>query len=105
MGMQTSLVQNSPYSPALISSVPIGIVKQWGLTPHDKLDWTWDVGQDGNLRLFVQPLKGKGKPRRESKHVKIKVRARPKVMVGTDENQNHHSLPKNQTYSSDSSAP
>lgn len=77
MGMQTSLVQNSPHSPALISSVPIGIVRQWGLTPKDKLDWSWDVGPDGTLMLFVKPLKGKGESRRD-RELKRKSQSQPK---------------------------
>jgi hypothetical protein len=52
MGEQTPLTKNSPKFASLRVTLPISIVKQWGLKEGDKLDWSWKV-LDGKMVLVV----------------------------------------------------
>jgi bifunctional DNA-binding transcriptional regulator/antitoxin component of YhaV-PrlF toxin-antitoxin module len=40
MGELTTLALNAPNKASLRTTIPIFIVKQWGLKPGDKLDWS-----------------------------------------------------------------
>jgi bifunctional DNA-binding transcriptional regulator/antitoxin component of YhaV-PrlF toxin-antitoxin module len=40
MGELTTLALNAPNKASLRTTIPMFIVKQWGLKPGDKLDWS-----------------------------------------------------------------
>jgi hypothetical protein len=40
MGEITTLALNAPNKASLRTTIPMFIVKQWGLKPGDKLDWS-----------------------------------------------------------------
>jgi hypothetical protein len=40
MGETTTLALNAPNKASLRTTIPMFIVKQWGLRPGDKLDWS-----------------------------------------------------------------
>jgi hypothetical protein len=42
MGETTTLALNSPNKASLRTTIPMFIVKQWGLRSGDKLDWSLD---------------------------------------------------------------
>jgi hypothetical protein len=42
MGETTTLALNAPNKASLRTTIPMFIVKQWGLRPGDKLDWSLD---------------------------------------------------------------
>jgi hypothetical protein len=58
MGEITYLNKSATKSESLRTTVPFSIVKQFGLTDEDKLDWTLKV-ENGELVIQVKPLKEK----------------------------------------------
>jgi hypothetical protein len=52
MDEETALTKNNQKFASLRLTVPISIVKQWGLKEGDRLDWSWKV-LDGRMALVV----------------------------------------------------
>jgi hypothetical protein len=46
MGEITTLALNSPKRASLRTTIPMFIVKQWGLHAGDKLDWSLEARKD-----------------------------------------------------------
>ena len=46
MGEITTLALNSPKRASLRTTIPMFIVKQWGLHAGDKLDWSLEARRD-----------------------------------------------------------
>ena len=59
MGERTILTKATPKSNSLRTTVPIFIVKQFGLNEGDILDWELGV-VDGELSIIVKPVKKGG---------------------------------------------
>ncbi|MGD0406743.1 MAG: AbrB family transcriptional regulator [Candidatus Bathyarchaeia archaeon] len=57
MGEITFLNKSTTKSESLRTTVPYSIVKQFGLTEYDKLEWTLKA-EGGDLIIQVKPLKG-----------------------------------------------
>jgi len=57
MGEITFLNKSASKSESLRTTVPFSIVKQFGLTEYDKLEWSLKV-EGGELVIQVKPLKG-----------------------------------------------
>jgi bifunctional DNA-binding transcriptional regulator/antitoxin component of YhaV-PrlF toxin-antitoxin module len=57
MGEITFLNKSTTNSESLRTTVPYSIVKQFGLTEYDKLEWTLKA-EGGDLIIQVKPLKG-----------------------------------------------
>lgn len=56
MGEITSLALAASNKTSLRTTVPMSIVKQFGLRVSDKLDWSFDV-RAGELIIIVKPIK------------------------------------------------
>jgi hypothetical protein len=63
MGEITTLALNSPKRASLRITVPMFIVKQWGLHAGDKLDWSLEARKDEIVILVkkAEPKSGKKK--------------------------------------------
>jgi hypothetical protein len=61
MGERTSLALNTANKASLRTTVPMFIVKQWGLKPGHKLDWSLEVCGSSNNELVVVVRKAKAK--------------------------------------------
>ncbi|GAB6102289.1 hypothetical protein JCM16138_15120 [Thermococcus atlanticus] len=59
MGERTTLTKATPRSNSLRTTVPIFIVKQFGLNEGDMLDWELGVF-NGELLIIVKPVKREG---------------------------------------------
>lgn len=59
LGERTILTKATPKSNSLRTTVPIFIVKQFGLNEGDILDWELGV-VDGELSIIVKPVKKGG---------------------------------------------
>ena len=59
LGERTILTKATPKSNSLRTTVPIFIVKQFGLNEGDMLDWELGV-VDGELSIIVKPVKKEG---------------------------------------------
>jgi hypothetical protein len=57
MGEITYLNKAATKGESLRTTVPMSIVKQFGLTEYDKLDWTLKA-EGGELIIQVKPIKG-----------------------------------------------
>jgi bifunctional DNA-binding transcriptional regulator/antitoxin component of YhaV-PrlF toxin-antitoxin module len=57
MGEITYLNKSATKSESLRTTVPYSIVKQFGLTEYDKLEWTLKA-EGGEIIIQVKPLKG-----------------------------------------------
>jgi bifunctional DNA-binding transcriptional regulator/antitoxin component of YhaV-PrlF toxin-antitoxin module len=57
LGEITFLNKSATKSESLRTTVPYSIVKQFGLTEYDKLEWSLKV-EGGELIIQVKPLKG-----------------------------------------------
>jgi hypothetical protein len=64
MGETTTLALNAPNKASLRTTIPMFIVKQWGLRPGDKLDWSLD-----SKRNEIIILVKKAEHKREKKKV------------------------------------
>lgn len=58
MGEITHLNKSATKSESLRTTVPYSIVKQFGLTEYDKLEWTLKA-EGGELIIQVKPIKNK----------------------------------------------
>jgi bifunctional DNA-binding transcriptional regulator/antitoxin component of YhaV-PrlF toxin-antitoxin module len=56
MGEITYLTKAASKSQSLRTTVPMSIVKQFGLTDQDKLDWMLKA-EGGELIIIIRPLK------------------------------------------------
>ncbi|HDS59027.1 MAG TPA: AbrB/MazE/SpoVT family DNA-binding domain-containing protein [Thermoplasmatales archaeon] len=56
MGYSTSLTRASGKSESLRTTVPISIVRQFGLSEGDELDWTLKA-ENNNITIMVEPKK------------------------------------------------
>ena len=56
MGEITKLNKSATKSESLRTTVPFSIVKQFGLTEYDELEWTLKV-EGGDLIILVKPRK------------------------------------------------
>ena len=56
MGEITFLNKSATKSESLRTTVPMSLVKQFGLTEYDKLEWTLKV-ENGELVIQVKPIK------------------------------------------------
>ncbi len=59
VGERTTLTKATSKSNSLRTTVPIFIVKQFGLNEGDMLDWELGVF-DGKLSIIVKPVKREG---------------------------------------------
>jgi hypothetical protein len=57
MGEITYLNKASPKSESLRTTVPSSLIKQFGLTEYDKLEWILKA-EGGELVITVKPQKG-----------------------------------------------
>jgi hypothetical protein len=57
MGETTILALNAPNKASLRTTVPMFIVKQWGLKAGDKLDWSVSARDNNKLVIEVQKFK------------------------------------------------
>ncbi|RLI79758.1 AbrB family transcriptional regulator [Archaeoglobales archaeon] len=55
-GQTTSLTRANKTSQSLRTTVPMGIIKQFGLKEGDKLLWRLDV-KDNKLVIVIEPVK------------------------------------------------
>jgi len=53
LGEETTLAKNSPRFASLRTTIPMSIVRQWGLKQGDKLDWSWEA-RNGEMILVVR---------------------------------------------------
>jgi hypothetical protein len=58
MGEMTTLALNSPNKASLRTTIPMFIVKQWGLNAGDKLDWSLEARMD-EIVIVVKRTKTK----------------------------------------------
>jgi hypothetical protein len=65
MGEKTSLTLNTPDKASLRTTVPIFIVRQWGLKVGQELDWSLEVCKDNNSEVVavVRKADQKRKPK------------------------------------------
>jgi hypothetical protein len=56
MGERTKLNKQTPKSESLRTTIPFSIIKQFGLTEYDELDWSLVV-ESGELVIKVKPIK------------------------------------------------
>ena len=64
MGELTTLALNSPKKASLRTTIPMFIVKQWGLHAGDKLDWSLEARKDEIVILFRKVEAKDGKKKR-----------------------------------------
>jgi hypothetical protein len=68
MGERTKLALNAPNRASLRTTVPMFIVKQWGLKQGQQLDWTFetchDISGSGRDELVVIVRRAKGKDKK-----------------------------------------
>jgi hypothetical protein len=57
MGEITTLALNSPKKASLRTTIPMFIVKQWGLNAGDKLDWSLEARSDEIVILIKKATK------------------------------------------------
>ena len=60
MGEITTLALNAPNKASLCTTIPMFIVKQWGLKPGDKLDWTLESKRN-EIVIIVKKTSSPGK--------------------------------------------
>jgi hypothetical protein len=61
MGEITTLALNSPNKASLRTTIPMFIVKQWGLHAGDKLDWSLEARKDEIVILVKKAENKSGK--------------------------------------------
>ena len=68
MGEISTLALNAPGHSSLRTTVPMNIIRQWGLAAGDKLEWSWEA-RDNEMIVIVRKADGesvtKAKPRRK----------------------------------------
>jgi hypothetical protein len=63
MGEITTLALNSPKKASLRTTIPMFIVKQWGLHAGDKLDWSLEARND-EIVILVKKASIKNKKKK-----------------------------------------
>ena len=63
MGEITTLALNSPNRASLRTTIPMFIVKQWGLHAGDKLDWSLEARKD-EIVILVKKAEIKNKKKK-----------------------------------------
>jgi hypothetical protein len=63
MGEITTLALNSPKKASLRTTIPMFIVKQWGLQAGDKLDWSLEARKD-EIVILVKKAEIKNKKKK-----------------------------------------
>jgi hypothetical protein len=63
MGEITTLALNSPNKASLRTTIPMFIVKQWGLHAGDKLDWSLEARRD-EIVIVVKKAETKNKKKK-----------------------------------------
>jgi len=58
MGEITYLTKATSKSPSLRTTVPMSLVRQFGLTEDDKLDWILKA-EDGEIIIVIKPIKNR----------------------------------------------
>jgi bifunctional DNA-binding transcriptional regulator/antitoxin component of YhaV-PrlF toxin-antitoxin module len=58
LGEITYLTKATSKSPSLRTTVPMSIVKQFGLTEDDKLDWILKA-EGGEIIIIIKPIKNR----------------------------------------------
>jgi antitoxin component of MazEF toxin-antitoxin module len=56
-GETTTLTKNTREFASLKATIPMFIVKQWGLQAGDKLEWSFDVCKDNEMVVVVRKAK------------------------------------------------
>jgi hypothetical protein len=56
MGETTTLALNAPNKASLRTTIPMFIVKQWGLQPGQQLDWSYEKSIVGELVVVVRKV-------------------------------------------------
>jgi hypothetical protein len=56
MGETTTLALNAPNKASLRTTIPMFIVKQWGLKPGQQLDWSFEKSNAGELVVVVRKV-------------------------------------------------
>ena len=64
MGEITTLALNSPKKASLRTTIPMFIVKQWGLHAGDKLDWSLEA-RENEIVILVKRVKLRSGKRRD----------------------------------------
>jgi bifunctional DNA-binding transcriptional regulator/antitoxin component of YhaV-PrlF toxin-antitoxin module len=64
MGEITTLALNSPNKASLRTTIPMFIVKQWGLNAGDKLDWSLEARKDEIVIVVKRAETKSGKKKR-----------------------------------------
>jgi bifunctional DNA-binding transcriptional regulator/antitoxin component of YhaV-PrlF toxin-antitoxin module len=63
MGEVTTLALNAPNKASLRTTIPMFIVKQWGLKAGDKLDWSLEARKN-EVIIFVRMAESKKKKKK-----------------------------------------
>jgi hypothetical protein len=63
MGEITTLALNSPNKASLRTTIPMFIVKQWGLNVGDKLDWSLEA-RENEIVILVKKVETKVKKKK-----------------------------------------
>jgi hypothetical protein len=66
MGEITTLALNSPNRASLRTTIPMFIVKQWGLHAGDKLDWSLEARKD-EIVILVRKAETKNKNKKKKR--------------------------------------
>jgi bifunctional DNA-binding transcriptional regulator/antitoxin component of YhaV-PrlF toxin-antitoxin module len=66
MGEITTLALNSPKRASLRTTIPMFIVKQWGLRAGDKLDWSLEARKD-EIVILVRKAETKNKNKKKKR--------------------------------------
>jgi hypothetical protein len=66
MGEITTLALNSPKRASLRTTIPMFIVKQWGLHAGDKLDWSLEARKD-EIVILVRKAETKNKNKKKKR--------------------------------------
>jgi bifunctional DNA-binding transcriptional regulator/antitoxin component of YhaV-PrlF toxin-antitoxin module len=72
MGEISTLALNAPGHASLRTTVPMNIIRQWGLGAGDKLEWSWEA-RDNEMIVVVRKAQreiGKIKTGLGSRHLK-----------------------------------
>ncbi len=56
MGETTTLALNAPNKASIRTTIPMFIVKQWGLKPGQQLDWSFEKSNAGELVVVVRKV-------------------------------------------------
>ena len=66
MGEISTLAINAPGHASLRTTVPMNIIRQWGLEAGDKLEWSWEA-RDNEMIVIVRKAVGESITKAKSK--------------------------------------